>query len=63
MAEFMNVITMSAVMVTFSEVQADTIRALALLGFGVLWFVGKVFIFVSVFVWMRGTLLDHVTTN
>jgi NADH-quinone oxidoreductase subunit H len=58
MAEFMNVITMSAVMVTLffggpSGYYPDFGPAWL---WGLLWFVGKVFIFVSVFVWMRGTL-------
>ena len=58
MAEFMNVITMSAVMVTlfFGGPSGYYPSFGPAWLWGLLWFVGKVFIFVSVFVWMRGTL-------
>ncbi|MDG1846486.1 MAG: NADH-quinone oxidoreductase subunit NuoH [Acidimicrobiales bacterium] len=58
MAEFMNVITMSAVMVTlfFGGPGGYYPNFGPAWLWGLLWFAGKVFIFVSVFVWMRGTL-------
>ncbi|MCH2616217.1 MAG: NADH-quinone oxidoreductase subunit H, partial [Acidimicrobiales bacterium] len=58
MAEFMNVITMSGVMVTlFFGGPGGYYPPFGPAWFwGLLWFVGKVFIFASVFVWMRGTL-------
>ena len=60
LAEFMNVITMSAVMVTLffggpaGPWYPGFIRGAALMGF--FWFFLKVFIFCSVFIWLRGTL-------
>ena len=58
MAEFMNVITMSAVMVTlFFGGPGGYYPSLGPAWlWGLFWFVGKVFIFASIFVWMRGTL-------
>ena len=58
MAEFMNVITMSAVMVTlfFGGPGGYYPSFGPAWLWGLLWFVSKVFIFASIFVWMRGTL-------
>jgi NADH-quinone oxidoreductase subunit H len=58
MAEFMNVITMSAVMVTlfFGGPGGYYPSFGPAWLWGLFWFVGKVFIFASIFVWMRGTL-------
>ena len=58
MAEFMNVITMSAVMVTlfFGGPGGYYPSFGPAWLWGLFWFIGKVFIFASIFVWMRGTL-------
>ncbi|MFV2039381.1 MAG: NADH-quinone oxidoreductase subunit NuoH [Acidimicrobiales bacterium] len=58
LAEFMNLITMSAVMVTlfFGGPAGPNLGLLPGWLWGFVWFLSKLFLFVSTFVWMRGTL-------
>ncbi len=58
LAEFMNLITMSAVMVTlfFGGPSGPALGFLPAWLWGFVWFFLKLLVFVSVFIWMRGTL-------
>ena len=58
LAEFMNVITMSAVMVTlfFGGPAGPDLGILPAALWGFVWFFAKLFVFLCVFIWMRGTL-------
>jgi NADH-quinone oxidoreductase subunit H len=58
LAEFMNVITMSAVMVTlfFGGPAGPDLGVLPAWAWGFVWFFAKLFVFLCVFIWMRGTL-------
>jgi NADH-quinone oxidoreductase subunit H len=62
LAEFMNVITMSAVIVTMflggprSGARCSASRARSGASLPIVYFVGKVFIFIFVFIWLRATL-------
>ncbi len=58
LAEFMNVITMSAVMVTlfFGGPAGPNLGVLPGWLWGFIWFFAKLFAFLCVFVWLRGTL-------
>ncbi len=58
LAEFMNVITMSAVMVTlfFGGPAGPNLAVLPGWLWGFVWFFLKLFVFLCVFVWLRGTL-------
>ncbi|MGI9624449.1 MAG: NADH-quinone oxidoreductase subunit NuoH [Acidimicrobiales bacterium] len=58
LAEFMNVITMSAFMVTlfFGGPAGPDLGVLPAGLWGFVWFFLKLFVFVSVFIWMRATL-------
>jgi len=58
LAEFMNVITMSAVMVTlfFGGPAGPDLGVFPAWLWGFVWFFTKLFVFLCVFIWMRGTL-------
>ncbi len=58
LAEFMNVITMSAVMVTlfFGGPAGPDLGILPAWLWGFVWFFAKLFVFLCVFVWLRATL-------
>ena len=57
LAEFMNTITMSAIIVTlFLGGPRPRLRVPARLALAVLWFFAKLFVFLFVFVWFRATL-------
>ena len=58
LAEFMNLITMSAVMVTlfFGGPSGPALGFLPAWLWGFVWFFLKLLVFVSVFIWLRGTL-------